>query len=127
MNAALVLEGMNRHASTHAAGIVISKTPLTDYVPLYKDYKQGSVSTQYTMDLLEECGLVKMDFLGLKTLTLIKNAENLIRNVNPDFKIKNIPDNDVKTFNMLGEGRSASVFQFESEGMQQILKRRKAR
>ncbi|AAC66944.1 DNA polymerase III subunit alpha [Borreliella burgdorferi] len=122
MNAALVLEGMNRHASTHAAGIVISKTPLTDYVPLYKDYKQGSVSTQYTMDLLEECGLVKMDFLGLKTLTLIKNAENLIRSVNPDFKIKNIPDNDVKTFNMLGEGRSASVFQFESEGMQQILK-----
>ncbi len=88
MDAALVLEGMNRHASTHAAGIVISKTPLTDYVPLYKDYKQGSVSTQYTMDLLEECGLVKMDFLGLKTLTLIKNAENLIRSVNPDFKIK---------------------------------------
>ncbi|WPM05755.1 DNA polymerase III subunit alpha [Borreliella sinica] len=122
MNAALVLEGMNRHASTHAAGIVISKTPLTDYVPLYKDYKQGSVSTQYTMDLLEECGLVKMDFLGLKTLTLIKNAENLIRSVNSDFKIKNIPDNDVKTFKMLGEGKSASVFQFESEGMQQILK-----
>ncbi len=78
MNAALVLEGMNRHASTHAAGIVISKTPLTDYVPLYKDYKQGSVSTQYTMDLLEECGLVKMDFLGLKTLTLIKMQKILL-------------------------------------------------
>ncbi|QMU99344.1 DNA polymerase III subunit alpha [Borrelia sp. A-FGy1] len=125
VDAALVLEGMNRHVSTHAAGIVISRTPLTDYVPLYKDYKQNTISTQYTMDLLEDCGLVKMDFLGLKTLTLIKNAENLIKIVNPDFRIDAISDNDGKTFKMLSEGRSASVFQFESEGMQQILKEAK--
>ncbi|AWG42945.1 DNA polymerase III subunit alpha [Candidatus Borreliella tachyglossi] len=122
MDAALVLEGMNRHVSTHAAGIVISRAPLTEYVPLYKDYKQDTVSTQYTMDLLEDCGLVKMDFLGLKTLTLIKNAENLIRTVNPNFRIENISDSDAKTFKMLSEGRSASVFQFESEGMQQVLR-----
>ncbi|UER67742.1 DNA polymerase III subunit alpha [Borrelia sp. BU AG58] len=125
MDAALVLEGMNRHVSTHAAGIVISRAPLTEYVPLYKDYKQNTVSTQYTMDLLEDCGLVKMDFLGLKTLTLIKNAENLIRIVNPDFKIDTISDSDAKTFSMLSEGRSASVFQFESEGMQQVLREAK--
>ncbi|UCP01588.1 DNA polymerase III subunit alpha [Borrelia hermsii] len=125
MEAALVLEGMNRHVSTHAAGIVIARTPLTDYVPLYKDYKQDTVSTQYTMDLLEDCGLVKMDFLGLKTLTLIKNAENLIKITNPDFSIANISDSDAKTFKMLSEGRSASVFQFESEGMQQVLREAK--
>ncbi|AHH08553.1 DNA polymerase III subunit alpha [Borrelia anserina] len=125
MEVALVLEGMNRHVSTHAAGIVISRTPLTDYVPLYKDYKQDTISTQYTMDLLEDCGLVKMDFLGLKTLTLIKNAENLIRITNPDFSIANISDSDEKTFKMLSEGRSASVFQFESEGMQQVLREAK--
>ncbi|AAX17903.1 DNA polymerase III subunit alpha [Borrelia turicatae] len=125
MEAALVLEGMNRYVSTHAAGIVIARTPLTDYVPLYKDYKQNTVSTQYTMDLLEDCGLVKMDFLGLKTLTLIKNAENLIRITNPNFSIANISDSDVKTFKMLSEGRSASVFQFESEGMQQVLREAK--
>ncbi|ACH93519.1 DNA polymerase III subunit alpha [Borrelia duttonii] len=122
MEAALVLEGMNRHASTHAAGIVIARTSLTDYVPLYKDYKQDTVSTQYTMDLLEDCGLVKMDFLGLKTLTLIKNAEKLIKITDPDFSIATISDSDAKTFKMLSEGRSTSVFQFESEGMQQILK-----
>ncbi|BCR21177.1 DNA polymerase III subunit alpha [Borrelia miyamotoi] len=125
MNSALVLEGMNRHVSTHAAGIVIAKTTLTDCVPLYKDYKQNTVSTQYTMDLLEDCGLVKMDFLGLKTLTLIKNAENLIRLTKPDFSIANISDSDPKTFKMLSEGRSASVFQFESEGMQQVLREAK--
>ena len=125
MDAALVLEGMNRHASTHAAGIVISRSPLTEYVPLYKDYKQNTISTQYTMDLLEDCGLVKMDFLGLKTLTLIKNAENLIRIINPDFRIDTISDDDDKTFKMLSEGRSTSVFQFESEGMQQVLREAK--
>ncbi|UGQ17368.1 DNA polymerase III subunit alpha [Borrelia sp. RT1S] len=125
MDAALVLEGMNRHVSTHAAGIVISRAPLAEYVPLYKDYKQNTVSTQYTMDLLEDCGLVKMDFLGLKTLTLIKNAENLIKIFNPDFKMEDISESDAKTFMMLSEGRSASVFQFESEGMQQVLREAK--
>ena len=116
------LEGLNRHSSLHAAGIVIGKEELTKYVPLYKDPKTGAVSTQFTMDQLEDCGLVKMDFLGLKTLTLIKNTENLIRKREIDFHIENIPEDDKKTFKMLGEGKSACIFQFESGGMQKILK-----
>ena len=116
------LEGLNRHSSLHAAGIVIGKEELTKYVPLYKDAKTGAVSTQFTMDQLEDCGLVKMDFLGLKTLTLIKNTENLIRKKGIDFNIEKIPEDDRKTFKMLGEGKSACIFQFESAGMQKILK-----
>lgn len=116
------LEGLNRHCSTHAAGIVIGKDILTEYVPLYRDAKTGSISTQYTMDLLEECGLVKMDFLGLKTLTLIKNTVDLIRKRGIDIDIDKIPEDDRKTFAMLGEGQSSCIFQFESSGMQGILK-----
>ncbi len=116
------LEGLNRHSSLHAAGIVIGKEELTKYVPLYKDPKTGAVSTQFTMDQLEECGLVKMDFLGLKTLTLIKNTENLIKKRGIDFSIDKIPEDDRKTFKMLGDGKSACIFQFESAGMQKILK-----
>ncbi|MDC7127342.1 MAG: DNA polymerase III subunit alpha, partial [Spirochaetales bacterium] len=116
------LEGLNRHASTHAAGIVIGQTKLTDYVPLYRD-KNGAISTQYTMDQIEPCGLVKMDFLGLKTLTLIKNTEDLIKKHIPDFSIANISEEDENTFKMLCEGKSTCVFQFESSGMQDILKR----
>jgi len=119
------LEGLSRHASTHAAGIVIGKTELTDYVPLYRDPKTGAINTQFTMEQLEECGLVKMDFLGLKTLTLIKNTEDLIRKRIPDFDMNRIPDDDKATYDMLGEGRSACVFQFESQGMQGVLKRAK--
>ncbi len=118
------LEGLSRHASTHAAGIVIGKTKLTDYVPLYRD-KTGAISTQYTMEQLEPCGLVKMDFLGLKTLTLIRNTEKLIRKKFADFSIENIPEDDEKTFKMLGEGKSTCIFQFESSGMQGILKQAK--
>ncbi len=119
------LEGLSRHASTHAAGIVIGKTPLTDYVPLYRDPKTGALSTQYTMEQLESCGLVKMDFLGLKTLTLIRNTEALVRKREKDFDIEKIPEDDGKTFELLGEGRSACVFQFESQGMQGVLRRAK--
>ena len=72
------LEGLSRHASTHAAGIVIGREELAHYVPLYRDARTGAVSTQYSMDFLEECGLVKMDFLGLKTLTLIRNTLGLL-------------------------------------------------
>ncbi|MBN2051845.1 MAG: DNA polymerase III subunit alpha [Spirochaetales bacterium] len=125
IDTALRLEGLHRHASTHAAGIVIARTALTDYVPLYRDPKTGSISTQYTMDLLEECGLVKMDFLGLKTLTLIKHTEDLIKKVDPHFDIDKIPEDDKKTFAMLGEGSSTCVFQFESTGMQAVLKKAK--
>jgi DNA polymerase-3 subunit alpha len=121
----LKLEGLSRHASTHAAGIVIGKSALTDYVPLYRDPKTGTLSTQYTMEQLESCGLVKMDFLGLKTLTLIENTAALIRKRMPDFDIESIPEDDRPTFQLLGEGNSACVFQFESQGMQNILKRAK--
>ena len=125
IDTSLKLEGLSRHASTHAAGIVIGKSPLTDYVPLYRDPKTGAISTQYTMEQLEACGLVKMDFLGLKTLTLIENTVKLIRKRVPDFDIEKIPENDPATFKLLGEGKSACVFQFESQGMQSILKRAK--
>jgi len=121
----LRLENMHRHSSIHAAGIVIGKSELTDFVPLYKDPKTGNISTQYTMDYLENCGLVKMDFLGLKTLTLIKNTLNLLRKRGIEIREEEIPENDGKTFRLLGEGRSTSIFQFESSGMQNILKRAK--
>ncbi len=125
---ALALEGTNRNTSLHAAGIVIGKSKLTDYVPLYKDSKTGKVATQFTMDLIEDCGLVKMDFLGLKTLTLITHTEELIRKRGgqyADFSTDTVSDTDPATYKMLGEGKSAAVFQFESQGMQNILKRAK--
>jgi len=117
------LEGLHRHASTHAAGIVIGDRDLVEYVPLYRDPRTGSISTQYTMDQLEDCGLVKMDFLGLKTLTLIENTERLIRLREPEFSIRTIPEDDTATFAMLGEGKSKAIFQFESPGMQDVLKK----
>ncbi len=119
---AAVLEGMNRHVSTHACGKVIGRSVLTDYVPLIKDQKSGDVITAFTMDIIEDCGLVKMDFLGLKTLTLLKNCERLIRKHTPEFDLESIPEDDKATFEMLGKGHSEAVFQFESQGMQKILK-----
>jgi len=119
------LENKNRHASFHAAGIVIGKTALSDFVPLYKDPKTGIVSTQFTMDYLEKCGLVKMDFLGLKTLTLIKHTIDLLRRRGLEIEEDAIPEDDERTYELLGEGRSTSVFQFESSGMQAILKQAK--
>ena len=119
------LEGKNRNSSLHAAGVVIGKTALTDYVPLYYDPKTKGVASQYTMELIEDQGLVKMDFLGLKTLDVIKNAVKLIRKRGGEyaqFNIETIDEHDKATFKMLCEGRSAGVFQFESEGMQKILK-----
>ncbi|MDR0637019.1 MAG: DNA polymerase III subunit alpha [Treponema sp.] len=119
------LEGKNRNSSLHAAGVVIGKTALTDYVPLYYDPKTKGVASQYTMELIENQGLVKMDFLGLKTLDVIKNAVQLIRKRGGEyaqFNIETIDEHDKATFKMLCEGRSAGVFQFESEGMQKILK-----
>ncbi len=116
------LEGFNRHTSTHAAGVVIGKKELTEYVPLYRDAKTGAISTQYTMGMLEGCGLIKMDFLGLKTLTLIKHTENLIKKNEPDFAIDEVDEFDEATFEMLSRGDSAGVFQFESMGMRRVLK-----
>ena len=125
LDVSLRLEGMNRHASTHAAGIVIGRQELTDYVPLYRDARTGAISTQYTMDYLEDCGLVKMDFLGLKNLTLISNTLKLLKTRGLHLDIQTIPENDSATFLLLGEGKSTCIFQFESQGMQEIL--RKAR
>lgn len=119
------LENKHRHASTHAAGIVIGERPLVDYVPLYRDPRTGQISTQYTMEQLEDCGLVKMDFLGLKTLTLIRNTEQLVRERVPEFAIDRVAEDDEATFRMLGRGESLAVFQFESSGMQDILTRAK--
>lgn len=116
------LEGLSRHTSLHAAGVVIGKGELTDFVPVYRDAKTGSVATQFTMDLIEDCGLVKMDFLGLKTLTLIKNTEDLIKAAkDPSFNIELASDTDTPTYDMLGQGKSAAVFQFDGEGMQRTL------
>ena len=131
---ALKLEGLNRHSSIHAAGVVIGKSPLIDFVPLYQERedsktgKAGGIATQYVMGYLESCGLVKMDFLGIKTLDVIKHTEELIRRRGGEyagFRVKDAPENDRKTFKMLGEGGSFEVFQFESDGMQNILKQTK--
>ena len=123
----LVLENMARNVSTHACGMVIGQEPLVEYVPLYKGNSKTNdvIATQYTMDLIEDCGLVKMDFLGLITLTIIKNCIRLIRKTAPDFKESDIPDDDSDTFRMLSDGKSSCVFQFESAGMQKILREAK--
>jgi len=119
---AALLEGMNRHVSTHACGKVIGRSALSDFVPLIKDQKSGDIITAYTMDIIEECGLVKMDFLGLKTLTLLKNTERLVKMRTPQFDLESIAEDDAATFTMLSGGRSEAVFQFESEGMRRVLK-----
>jgi DNA polymerase-3 subunit alpha len=123
LEVSLKLEGLARHASTHAAGIVIGREELERYVPLYRDPKTEAVSTQYSMDYLEECGLVKMDFLGLKTLTLIKETLRLLARRGVVLDITRVPENDPATFRLLGQGKSTCIFQFESQGMQEVLKR----
>jgi DNA polymerase III subunit alpha len=123
LDISLKLEGLHRHASTHAAGIVIGREPLTRYVPLYRDPKTGQVSTQYTMDFLEECGLIKMDFLGLKTLTVIEDALELVNRKGVSLDLRSIPEDDPATFRMFCEGKSTGAFQFESSGMQGVLKK----
>ncbi len=121
INTARLLEGMPRHASTHAAGVVISKDPLTEYVPLQKS--EGSVTTQFTMGLLEELGLLKMDFLGLRTLTVIRDAVNLIKkNHGREIGINELKMDDPKVFKLIGEGKTSGVFQLESAGMTQFMK-----
>ena len=122
------LEGLNRHSSIHAAGVVIGKSNLNEFVPLYRDPKTGGIATQYDMNHLENCGLVKMDFLGLKTLDVIEHTEELVRQRGGgcgSFSVDNAPEDDADVFRMLGEGKSFEVFQFESDGMQNVLKRAK--
>ncbi len=109
------LEGMPRNSSTHAAGVVITADPVCTYVPL--SCNDDTIVTQYTMTTIEELGLLKMDFLGLRNLTVIDDAEKEIRKRQPDFSIKTIPDDDTATFAMLSEGKTQGVFQLESAGM----------
>ena len=109
------LEGMPRHASTHAAGVVITRNPVDTYVPLAKN--DESVVTQYPMTTLEELGLLKMDFLALRNLTVLDDAVKLVRLHTPGFSLKEIPEDDPETFRMLSEGKTCGVFQMESPGM----------
>ena len=112
---AKAIEGMPRHASTHAAGVVITRKPVVDYVPLAKN--DESVVTQYVMTTLEELGLLKMDFLGLRNLTILDDTVRLVQKSRPSFSLADIPDNDPAVFQMLSEGRTSGVFQMESAGM----------
>lgn len=115
------LEGLPRHASTHAAGVVISKEPIVEYVPL--QLNDNNVTTQFTMGLLEELGLLKMDFLGLRTLTVIRDAVNLIeQGHDKKIDINNINYDDHDVYKMIGEGKTVGIFQLESAGMTQFMK-----
>ncbi|MGI6778313.1 MAG: DNA polymerase III subunit alpha [Acetivibrionales bacterium] len=121
IDTAKLLEGMPRHASTHAAGVVISKEPITEYVPLQKN--EDSVTTQFTMVLLEELGLLKMDFLGLRTLTVIRDTIEMVKeNYNEEIDIEGLDMSDSEVFKMIGDGKTTGVFQLESAGMTQFMR-----
>jgi len=131
LDIALNLEGLHRHCSTHAAGVVISSKPLTNFLPLYKFPSKGKgeqdeVVTQYSMEGVEKLGLLKMDFLGLKTLTVIDNALRLIKeSLEVDLDISAIPMVDSETYKLLCSTRTLGVFQLESSGMRDLLKKMK--
>jgi DNA polymerase-3 subunit alpha len=117
------LEGLARHASTHAAGVVISPQPLQEIVPLFKSNKD-EITTQYAMDDLEKIGLLKMDFLGLTTLTVLDDAVRLIESCRGEkLDLQALPPDDPATYELLGKGLTAGIFQFESRGMTDILRR----
>ncbi|MCM8779414.1 MAG: DNA polymerase III subunit alpha, partial [Candidatus Omnitrophica bacterium] len=123
METALSLEGLTRHISTHAAGVVIAEKPLTEYIPLCR-MGDGQVITGYAMEALEKIGLLKIDFLGLRTLTVINETLKIIqRSRNISLDIRDIPMDDAKTFRMLQKGETLGVFQLESTGMRELLKR----
>ncbi|MDH5679232.1 MAG: DNA polymerase III subunit alpha, partial [Nitrospinota bacterium] len=120
------LEGTARHASTHAAGVVISPGPLTDFMPLYKPSGSDELVTQFQMKDVEELGLLKMDFLGLRTLTVINNTVKMVRQEKaPEFSIDSIPLDDKKTFDLLCSARTLGVFQLESSGMRDLIRKMK--
>lgn len=115
LDTAMALEGMPRNASTHAAGVVITRQPVYEYVPLATN--DDVPVTQYTMVTLEELGLLKMDFLGLRNLTILDDAMQLVREKEPDFSLSDIPEDDPEVFQMLSDGKTSGVFQMESAGM----------
>ena len=123
MDIALKLEGLYRHASTHAAGVVIGDRPLDEIVPLYRDPRSDMPVTQFSMKYVEAAGLVKFDFLGLKTLTVLALAQTLIRRRESGFDLAAIPLDDRPTYEMLGRGDTMGVFQLESSGMRDALRR----
>lgn len=125
MATAQALEGLARHASTHAAGVVISQKPLIEHVPLYKT-GNGEIVTQYSMTDIEKVGLVKFDFLGLKTLTMIHQAVTMVnqkRDPEGHLDIERLPPNDAKTYALLASGKTSGIFQLESSGMRNLLVR----
>ena len=119
IDTALKVEGMPRHASTHAAGVVITPEPTDYYLPLATN--DGLPVTQFNMTEIEELGLLKMDFLGLRTLTVIRDAETAIQKKDPDFSVAALDYDDPETYKMLGQGETEGVFQLESSGMKQVL------
>src|SRR5204863_8007342 len=118
---ALKLEGLYRHASTHAAGLVIGDRPLSELVPLYRDPKSDMPVTQFNMKWVEQAGLVKFDFLGLKTLTVLQTAVNLLRKRGINVDLASIPLDDEKTYAMLARAEAVGIFQLESQGMRRAL------
>ena len=121
IDTAMKLEGMPRNTTTHAAGVVITDKAVTDYVPVAKN--DDTVVTQFTMTELDELGLLKMDFLGLRNLTVLREAEKMIQKHEPDFSVNNIPDDDKGVFEMYSKADTEGVFQFESKGMKNVLTR----
>jgi DNA polymerase III subunit alpha len=119
----LKLEGLYRHASTHAAGVVIGDRPLQELVPLYRDPRSSMPATQFNLKWVEPAGLVKFDFLGLKTLTVIDKAVKLIAKRNIDLDILRIPYDDASVYKMLGAGDTVGIFQLESSGMRDVLRK----
>ena len=122
LEVALQLEGLYRHASTHAAGVVIGDRPLIDLVPLYRDPREDTLVTQFSMKYVEQAGLVKFDFLGLTTLTILQQAAKILDALGTPINLDTIPLDDPRTFDMLARGDAGGVFQFESQGMRDVLR-----
>jgi len=119
---ALQIEGLYRHASTHAAGVVIGDRPLVELVPLYRDPKSDFLVTQYSMKHVEQAGLVKFDFLGLTTLTILRRAEGFLKGLDITVDLDRLPLDDAKTYEMLARGDAGGVFQMEGQGMRDTLR-----
>ncbi len=117
------LEGLYRHASTHAAGVVIGDRPLEELIPLYRDPRSNMLVTGFSMKYVEYAGLVKFDFLGLKTLTVLADAERLVRAAGGEVSVADLPLDDRPTYDMIGRGETTGVFQLESQGMRDILRK----
>jgi len=122
VDVSLKLEGVHRHASTHAAGVVIGNQAISNVVPIYKDPNTEVNATQFSMKYVEKAGLIKFDFLGLTTLSIINDCVKLIKKENQSFDLENIPLNDKVTFNQLSKGDAVGIFQLESSGMSSVLR-----